>query len=225
MFYPESDPAFAFHLRLDDPEIQRQVRNGYQPSPFSKTLVGLAELGIMAPEVADLLESPLHSTMNSLEMDPNDDRGDGHFSPFDGSEDLPVKENGLTHEVEDEADEPRMTSRFDFARPSSRGNSARGQSPFTLTRLAPEDEKNGWGSAGAFANGPGAIPFRNEAKHGVPAKGTAWSMGPGKMDLSANEAYVSSGLDGGANGRGRDAFDSSEPLTHSDSNPMTRIDL
>jgi hypothetical protein len=130
--FPASDPGFAFVLGLDDGEIRRQAAEaGYQPSPFSKTLVDLAELGVLAPELPDL------SSQGSLEVN----TFSGTFQPFgspDGDSDLDFTSNeaGPSRvKMEDfqmeEREGPRTTSRFDFARSGSSAAS-RGQSPFAL---------------------------------------------------------------------------------------------
>lgn len=131
-YFPTSDPAFAFSLGLDDHEIRiYQEAVGYQPSPFSKTLIGLAELGVLAPEIPDIPRTP-----------PGFSGFTGSFQPFDSNdtESLHHDEAGPSRTLEGQ-DGPRTTSRFDFARPNS-GLASRA-SPFAVRR-GDDGRGNGW---------------------------------------------------------------------------------
>ncbi|ORX39960.1 hypothetical protein BD324DRAFT_246136 [Kockovaella imperatae] len=73
--FPASDPAFEFVLSIDE-ETQRQAQEfDYTPSAFGKTLFGLAQLGILAPDVLDPSPPP-RTEINGVS---------GLFSPFDAS--------------------------------------------------------------------------------------------------------------------------------------------
>ncbi|WWC69327.1 uncharacterized protein I206_103265 [Kwoniella pini CBS 10737] len=153
--FPAHDKDFAFVLGLDDSELQlRQAQaGGYEPSPFSKTLEGLAELGVHAPELPDLFEPS--SRRGSLGYN-------GLFRPFDISD---GEDDSASVSVEDLDNTPgpssrrdrdhnaqRTESRFGFARPGSTTSvgSARGQSPFSnLRRSAAEQSglRDSWYSS------------------------------------------------------------------------------
>ncbi len=133
--FPISDPGFAFVLGLDEDEVQRQQAQagGYQPSPFSKTLVGLAELGVLSPEIPDFAV---------LQSGPQTSSFTGTFQPFDSGEESlldnaetagPSRPKGAGQQ-----DGPRTTSRFDFARNASPATS-RNHSPFASMRRPVED--------------------------------------------------------------------------------------
>ncbi len=135
--FPTSDPGFAFVLGLDDSEIQRQQAQagGYQPSPFSKTLVGLAELGVLSPELPDTIAlQPSHaspsfsSTFQPFDSD-SEDETTGDVEVTAG----PSRATGVTQQ-----NVPRTSSRFDFARNTS-FTASRGQSPFASMRRHVED--------------------------------------------------------------------------------------
>jgi hypothetical protein len=142
--FPASDPDFEFVLGLDSNETyDYQAPNSpFTPTPFSKTLVGLAELGIWSPTLP-VVESPRQPTFRSS------------FQPFDMNNDTPTAVAGPSRTrpetpppVEEEEEQPRTTSRFDFARqainqtPQSPYSTSRGQSPFTLRRS--HLEQNDW---------------------------------------------------------------------------------
>ncbi|ORY24964.1 hypothetical protein BCR39DRAFT_545379 [Naematelia encephala] len=140
--YPLSDPEFAFVLDLEEADVRRLRSNmpEYQPTPFSKTLVGLAELGILSPELPDFATPPPRKAPTRM----------FNFQPFDAKDaDESFTSNATAGpsgamEVENE-EGPRTTSRFDFARPSST-STGRGQSPFAVMRNRLEDsaQLNGW---------------------------------------------------------------------------------
>jgi len=133
--FPTSDPDFEFVLGLDTNETyDYQAPNSpFTPTPFSKTLVGLAELGIWSPTLP-VVDSPRQGMFRST------------FQPFDMNNDTPTAIAGPsrarpeTPPREEEEEAPRTTSRFDFARqainqtPQSPYSTSRGQSPFTLRR-------------------------------------------------------------------------------------------
>ncbi|WWC89906.1 uncharacterized protein L201_004835 [Kwoniella dendrophila CBS 6074] len=132
--FPAHDKDFAFVLGLDDTELQQRYAQagGYEPSPFSKTLEGLAELGVHAPELPDLFDAP--SRRNSLGYS-------GLFRPFDPSEgedspstsdSTPGPSRSRIGGVGGDHNAQRTESRFGFARPSS--SNSRGQSPFSNMR-------------------------------------------------------------------------------------------
>lgn len=146
-YFPLSDPAFAFSLGLDDQEVAKtHAQTRYQPSPFSKTLIDLAELGVLLPEDPEL-SGPL----------PQDRTFSGIFQPFDTDLDAIDLAQDESAEVE-EVDGPRTSSRFDFARPSSASH--RGQSPFTMRRI--DDMRNGW------VGGPGSDHAESSGSRGTP---------------------------------------------------------
>ncbi|WVQ71720.1 hypothetical protein IAR50_001261 [Cryptococcus sp. DSM 104548] len=120
--FPAHDKDFAFVLGLDDGELQRvqAQAEGYEPSPFSKTLEGLAELGVHAPEVPELF-TPLS---------PRLDHYSGFFRPFEADEDSPALSDstpGPLQQLKDDHNAQRTESRFGFARTAS---SIQTQSPF-----------------------------------------------------------------------------------------------
>ena len=132
--FPTSDPDFEFVLGLDTNEdYDYQAPNSpFTPTPFSKTLVGLAELGIWSPTLP-VVESSRQGMFRST------------FQPFDMSNDTPTAIAGPSRtrnqtpvQEEEEEEQPRTTSRFDFARqaqqPQSPYSTSRGQSPFALRR-------------------------------------------------------------------------------------------
>lgn len=142
-YFPASDPGFAFVLDIDESELARHraAAGGYQPSPFSKTLLGLAELGVLAPEIPQLSSQPpgLHGFS-------------GSFQPFDATLDADQLNGGdgdrdgdaASDDREEEGlDGPRTTSRFEFAR---QGSMSRGQSPFAVRRSGedPAGARSGW---------------------------------------------------------------------------------
>lgn len=142
--FPASDPDFEFVLGLDTNETyDYQAPNSpFTPTPFSKTLVGLAELGIWSPTLP-VVDSPRQPMFRSS------------FQPFDMNSDTPTAVAGPSRTrpetpppVEEEEEQPRTTSRFDFARqainqtPQSPYSTSRGQSPFTLRRS--QLEQNDW---------------------------------------------------------------------------------
>ncbi|WVQ98824.1 hypothetical protein IAU59_005955 [Kwoniella sp. CBS 9459] len=142
--FPAHDKDFAFSLGLDENELQRRQEQaeGYEPSPFSKTLEGLAELGVHAPELPDLFaESPGPSGYHGL------------FRPFDLPEEpspSTTDSNPGPSRSRDDHNAQRTESRFGFARPSSASTSVgvRGQSPFSHLRRSiaepPVNLRDGW---------------------------------------------------------------------------------
>ncbi|WWD16013.1 hypothetical protein CI109_100438 [Kwoniella shandongensis] len=140
--FPAHDKDFAFVLGLDDGELQlRQAQaEGYEPSPFSKTLEGLAELGVHAPEVPDLFTAPA-SPLGSMQYT-------GLFRPFEADDNSPALSDntpGPSRSREEDHNAQRTESRFGFARTNSA--SARGQSPFSALRRSvaePPNLRDGW---------------------------------------------------------------------------------
>ena len=139
--FPSSDPAFEFVL---SPDAQREAQDeDYQPSPFSKTILSLAQLGILAPEVLEPLP---------IVPPPERNGTPGLFSPFDAdSETIPDALDRSPGNRGEDVEERRTTSRFDFARPSSRPTISREQSPFALRKA---EERDMWGQSN-FAAGTG----------------------------------------------------------------------
>ncbi|WRT67246.1 uncharacterized protein IL334_004213 [Kwoniella shivajii] len=140
--FPAHDKDFAFVLGLDESELQRRQAQagGYEPSPFSKTLEGLAELGVHAPELPDLFDAP--SRRGSLGYN-------GLFRPFDTmEEDSPSTSDntpGPSRLRQDDHNAQRTESRFGFARPIS--SASRGQSPFSSMRRSVAEQsglRDGW---------------------------------------------------------------------------------
>jgi CCR4-NOT transcription complex subunit 4 len=146
--FPTSDPDFEFVLGLESTEFYdyQSPSSPFTPTPFSKTLVGLAELGIWSPTlpVVDPSTRPPHAGFRSS------------FQPFEMnmSNETPMAVAGPSRardEPVEEEDEPRRTtSRFDFARqnhnytPSSFHSASRGQSPFALRRTNLNEQTNDW---------------------------------------------------------------------------------
>ncbi|WWC60993.1 uncharacterized protein I303_103570 [Kwoniella dejecticola CBS 10117] len=139
--FPAHDKDFAFVLGLDDSELQQRhaQAGGYEPSPFSKTLEGLAELGVHAPELPDLFEPS--SRRGSLgyhglfrPFDTSDNEDDSAASVGGDSENTPGPSSRRDRDRDHNAQ--RTESRFGFARPGSTTSlsSARGQSPFSNLR-------------------------------------------------------------------------------------------
>jgi CCR4-NOT transcription complex subunit 4 len=141
--FPTSDPDFEFVLGLDtNDEYDYQAPNSpFTPTPFSKTLVGLAELGIWSPTLPVVDNSARQGMFRST------------FQPFDLSNDTPTAVAGPsrtrpeTPPREQEEEQPRTTSRFDFARqalpqqaPQSPYSTSRGQSPFAIRRSHLEND-------------------------------------------------------------------------------------
>lgn len=129
--------GFEFSLGLDDDELQRllafaQEMGGFEPSPFDPLLEELPKLGIplasliAVPRAVEERNGPIVYT--------------GPFSPFAPSS--PVETSSLPTSEEpsagtsssDDADAPRTTSRFEFARRGSLASAGRGQSPFRAAR-------------------------------------------------------------------------------------------
>ncbi|OXG21530.1 CCR4-NOT transcription complex subunit 4 [Cryptococcus neoformans Tu401-1] len=137
--FPADDKDFAFVLGLDDGELQRMQAQaeGYEPSPFSKTLEGLAELGVHAPEIPDLFVAP---------TSPPVDHYSGLFRPFEADEPSPAMSNnapGPSRMSEDDHNAQRTESRFGFARASV---NVPAQSPFSSARRSVADLnlRDGW---------------------------------------------------------------------------------
>ncbi|OCF36503.1 CCR4-NOT transcription complex subunit 4 [Kwoniella heveanensis BCC8398] len=142
--FPAHDKDFAFVLGLDEKELQRRQEQaeGYEPSPFSKTLEELAELGVHAPELPDLFaDSPVPSGYHGL------------FRPFDLVDEVSPSTTDSTpgpSRSRDDHNAQRTESRFGFARPSSAstGTGVRGQSPFSHLRRSiaepPVNLRDGW---------------------------------------------------------------------------------
>ena len=142
--FPLSDPEFEFHLGLDALELLRDDGSrAYQPSPFNKTLVGLAQMGILAPDLPKLFSYQHRESFSSSfqPFEPLDEDENSEAGPSSGVLRTPAKKpSAAIQEEEDwEIEGPRTISRFDFARPSSRSTTGRGQSPFALTRNARDE--------------------------------------------------------------------------------------
>ena len=216
--FPFFDPEFAFVLGLDPDEVQRYASEAhYKPSPFSKTLVGLAELGILAPEIPDLVAIPPHRESFS-----------GTFQPFEPVQEEELIEAGPssgaglktpararpTQEEEDwEVEGPRTISRFDFARPSSRATSGRGQSPFALTRHQ-RDERDEWRGGQGQADAFGLVQGQGVGQgHQGPALLSGYAgAGPsqGEWGLSSTHDSPFSAREAGRYKRERDEYDQCE---------------
>ena len=101
-------------------------------------------MGILAPELPDLLNyQGRESFSGSFQpFDALEDDGNSEAGPSSGILRTPAKKpSAAIQEEEDwEIEGPRTISRFDFARPSSRSTTGRGQSPFALTRNT-QDER------------------------------------------------------------------------------------
>ncbi|KAK8869719.1 hypothetical protein IAR55_000287 [Kwoniella newhampshirensis] len=140
--FPAHDKDFAFVLGLDDGELQRRQAQaeGYEPSPFSKTLESLAELGVHAPELPDLFTASA-SPLGNMQYT-------GLFRPFEADDNSPALSDntpGPSRSRQVDHNAQRTESRFGFARPTSA--SARGQSPFSALRRAvaePPNLRDGW---------------------------------------------------------------------------------
>lgn len=137
--FPADDKDFAFVLGLDDGELQRMQAQaeGYEPSPFSKTLEGLAELGVHAPEIPDLFVAA---------TPPPVDHYSGLFRPFETDEPSPAMSNntpGTSRVSEDDHNAQRTESRFGFARASVNVSA---ESPFINARRSAADPnpRDGW---------------------------------------------------------------------------------
>ena len=197
--FPSSDPGFAFVLGLDDGEIQRQSAQAqYQPSPFSKTLVGLAELGILAPEVPDILSSPHGPDMNGFT---------GSFQPFEPPDgDLPLNSDvtaGPSRSGDAEQEGSRTTSRFDFARPSSRPSTGRGQSPFTMTRRGTED-RDMWGR-GMPLTTSGGMGYNEDNRQNTPNQVGLFVGSYGSSGSMHEGGWGAAGIGAGAGGNTADS--------------------
>lgn len=167
--FPTSDPDFSFVLNVD-PEDLRRMEGEYRPSPYSKLLVGLAEMGVLA---SDLASAGLSHALGRKSKGGQDGSGGwkGMFQPFDAPSleefaDMAAMDEREEEEVEEQVDEveeeeaeaPRTTSRFEFARPVSRATSfslSRGQSPFNLRANTQIRHDVGEGSSGSVASGSG----------------------------------------------------------------------
>lgn len=145
-YFPASDPAFAFYLGMDETEVrQHQEAIGYQPSPFDKTLIGLAELGVLAPELPPL----------PPRTPPGMAGWTGSFQPFDADNlDFGEGDAGPSRLLGEAQDGPRTTSRFDFARPNS--GMAR-PSPFAVRRND-DIRGNGWIGQQLTGDSSGRMP-------------------------------------------------------------------
>jgi len=148
--FPASDPDFEFVLGSESNEYYdyQSPSSPFTPTPFSKTLVGLAELGIWSPTlpVVDPSSRPPHTGFRST------------FQPFEMnmSNETPMAVAGPSRTrdepIEEEEEQPRTTSRFDFARqrqnhnhtPNSLHSASRGQSPFALRRTNLNEQTNDW---------------------------------------------------------------------------------
>ena len=150
--FPTTDPGFAFILGLDEREIrrQREQAGGYQPSPFSKTLVGLAELGILSPELPDLIALQPNLLTSGFA---------GTFQPFDSVYDGGTKQGADLIAESSRAtnlpkvEEPRNSSRFDFAR----NTVGQRQNPFPSMRRPIEDPslpRDAWSGRKHFPDEP-----------------------------------------------------------------------
>lgn len=147
--FPSTDPDFVFSTDLGANLESGLPEFNYKPAPFNKTLLGLAELGLLPADLPDMFDSARHEGYSSS------------FQPFEpidfdaaGPSRIQSDETIETEEEEEdwEHDAPRTTSRFDFARPSSRSTSiGRGTSPFTMTSSITEER--GWKAGPPPASG------------------------------------------------------------------------
>jgi len=156
--FPVSDPDFEFVLAIENGDDST-----FTPTPFSKTLVGLAELGILSPELPDYAWSARSRDFKSS------------FQPFDlhiPADNTPIagpsrpqpqqqpqyqpqqqqrEEQMMSSADQEEEDQPRIGSRFDFARPASHTPNphtlphSRGESPFALRRVDVSEQPGDWG--------------------------------------------------------------------------------
>jgi CCR4-NOT transcription complex subunit 4 len=195
--FPSSDPEFAYVLGL---EVDTSKRSGstYQPSPFSRTLVGLAELGVLAPEL------PLPDLTSPAEGSPSEGhRFKSSFQPFEPMRDVVEEDMESSAVDEEEADVPRTTSRFDFARPSSRSTVARGQSPFAITRRGTvSDERDPWGrsTSNPTFTGLSFTPNREASSSNL---GGGMGSGMGMRNLGGDgDARQAMGFAGSTSGAG-----------------------
>jgi CCR4-NOT transcription complex subunit 4 len=198
--FPSSDPEFAYVLGL---EVDTSKRSGstYQPSPFSRTLVGLAELGVLAPEL------PLPDLTSPAEGSPSEGhRFKSSFQPFEPMRDVVEEDMESSAVDEEEADVPRTTSRFDFARPSSRSTVARGQSPFAITRRGTvSDERDPWGrsTSNPTFTGLSFTPNREASSSNLGGgMGSGMGMRISGGDGDARQAMGFAGSTSGATGAG-----------------------
>ncbi|WVR05135.1 hypothetical protein IAU60_002147 [Kwoniella sp. DSM 27419] len=195
--FPAHDKDFCFMLGLDDSEVQqRQAQaQGYEPSPFSKTLEGLAELGVHAPELPDLFSSPSGLGYHGL------------FRPFDITEESSPatsdNEPGPARTSNDH-NAQRQESRFGFARPTS--TSARVQSPFNNLRRSiaePSGLRDGWytqqsGDDQHHQQGP-SLQQNSDPRTAALAAQVASFVGQGRHDAESGwggEPYPASPLHG-----------------------------
>ncbi|RXK38595.1 hypothetical protein M231_04101 [Tremella mesenterica] len=122
--FPLSDPAFAFVL-----DNQAVPHTQFNPTPFNKVSIGLAELGILATDLPDLM----------ISHPPGEGIWSTTFRPFD--EDNVEPPAGPSRPVQlEQPDAPRSTSRFEFAR----ANGLTGQNPFAGLRRSEDMGGNGW---------------------------------------------------------------------------------
>lgn len=158
--------GFEFSLGLDDDELQRllqfaQEMGAFEPSPFDPLLEELPKLGI---PLASLIAVPRAAEVNGPIV------YTGPFSPFTPSStvetsSLPTSdEPSAATSASSDADAPRTTSRFEFARRGSLASAGRGQSPFRAAR----EEWNG--VPGAAHRAPSSNGYADEVpRHFHPA--------------------------------------------------------
>ncbi|WVW82956.1 hypothetical protein I302_104971 [Kwoniella bestiolae CBS 10118] len=214
--FPAHDKDFAFVLGMDDSELQQRYAQagGYEPSPFSKTLEGLAELGVHAPELPDLFEGP-SSRRGSFGYN-------GLFRPFDPSEGEdgspavsdgtpgPSRVRGEDHNAQ------RTESRFGFARPTS--SNSRGQSPFSNMRRSVAEQsglRDGWytrqqqGNEDTFSPHPHAQQQQNDPRTAALAAQVASFVGSYDSSVGAIETNWTGG--GAGVGAGTESVYSNSP--------------
>nr|ODN87984.1 CCR4-NOT transcription complex subunit 4 [Cryptococcus depauperatus CBS 7841] len=164
--FPQHDKNFAFVLDLGDGELQRHqvLAEGYEPSPFNKTLEGLAELGVHAPEVPELFVEPITPVV---------DHYSGFFRPFETDEGSPAVSDrqpgeGESLRQEEDHNAQRTESRFNFAR-SNHQNNDRAASPLGLPRKGIEQ---GWYRQDPLPSHSGGMSEMN-----VPSSSTVAQLG------------------------------------------------
>ncbi len=155
--------GFEFSLGLDDDELQRTLEFAhkmgvFEPSPFDPLFQELPKLGI---PLAALISRVVEERSNGPYV------YTGPFSPFAPSSpvetsSLPTSEEPSVESTASDADAPRTTSRFEFARRGSLASAGRGQSPFR------RDEWNG--VPGAAHRAPSSNGFADDVpRHFHPA--------------------------------------------------------
>lgn len=156
-FPPTTDPDFEFVLAHEVEQAQHGM-TPFTPAPFSKTLVGLAELGVLSPDLPNLATPSRSHRTFSTNFQPFDlsaamlqDDGDAPVAGPSRSRDTQARHQRADDEMI-EAEPPRTTSRFDFARQSTHTphSYSRGQSPFAMRTAS-----GAGGAAGDWGAGPG----------------------------------------------------------------------